>query len=467
MARESETHWGRIAFGVGIVTCVIAGAAVGVILGSGKDDGGSGALQRVAALALDTRGLNDDALALSRAIEEAIEREELEGEAERLRVRLALLEERAARIQARARLQPVSSQEGERGPNAAERRWARNGLSEVRSAVAIFESEVAGGLDEALASSSSSTATSALAQATAVAQQQSAKMTELSKNASRVEQPEAGEEVPQVAVDPAETSPELHGSFAVVPSPEGESLDADYELAEIEAGAEESGEVAGEWEVTATAGGALSIGSPMQGSEAVSVPPLLMVFLWDESELPQVVRDDARFELGDEEWGAEGETDTAPFSCRYELRGRRYCVLTAFAFGEPEGDPARLEPGEEVDLGSPTPAGILRLDAGGDAVATAVAELLGTQEPALVQVVEAGPEHLFQAACETAPAEQGEAVETEEIEMPEAGSTETEGAEAEAELGATVALLDGDGSAIFAAEPLTEVPVPACFEVAQ
>lgn len=481
MAQESERHWGRIAFGVGLVTCVIAGAVVGVMLGSGKDDADRGVLRRVTALALDTRGLNDDALALSRAIEEAIEREELEGEAESLRARLALLEERAARIQARARWRAVSEPGGEHVSDGAEQRWARSGLSEVRSAVAIFDREVVGNLDDALASSSTSTATDALAQATAVAERQSAKMTKLSQNASRVEGPEGGEEPPGEPIHPADASLGIGGGFPIVSSAEGEPLDAEYELAEIEAEAEEAGEAAGGWEVTTSASGTLSIANPVHGPPAAAVSPLLIWLFWEESQLADAARGDARFEPQAEELPSKGVAATPSPACQYELRGRLYCLLAAFRFGEEEeGERATLSSGEEVDLGGATAAGALRIEAGGDA--EAVAELIGQERPALVQILGAVPQGLFQPACEPAfgPAEPGEAAGSEgatettevtETETTEAEvaveTTEAEAGEAAGGFGETVALLDGDGSAIFEAEKSPKLPAPVCFEVSE
>lgn len=462
MERESGTHWGRIAFGVGIVTCVIAGAVVGVILGNGNDDADRGVLRRVTALALDTRGLNDDAIALSRAIEEAIEREELEGEAETLRVRLALLEKRAERIQARARSSRAASGPGsDRVSDSAERRWARRGLSEVRSAVAIFNREVAAGLDEALASSSTSAATSALANATAVAEQQSAKMTELSESGGS-EQPEGERDASGPANDQADAAPVSSGRFSMLSTAGGEPLDAEYELAAIEAEAEESPEIAGEWEVTATVSGILSIAHPVHESEAAAVSPMVMMLFWEESELPAGAGGDARFQLGEEETDLEEGTETASASCAYELRGHLYCALVAFALSEDEGDAAAPPSEEEADLGRATPAGVLRLETDRDAVA--VSELIGNERPALVQVVEAAPEGLFRPACEppARPAEPAGTVQAEDAE-----TTEVEAGEAEGEIGETVALLDGDGLPIFEAEEPSRVPAPACYEVVE
>lgn len=142
--RRSRSHWGWIAFGVGLTVCVAAGVAVGVLLGdSSGGDGDDGELRRAAALALNTDRLNDDALTLSAAIEDAIAQEALEGEAAFLRSELAALELRAERIRASADSQLATSGgvrlTNEKSGSVA---TARRSVREIDATLAVFEREL-------------------------------------------------------------------------------------------------------------------------------------------------------------------------------------------------------------------------------------------------------------------------------------------------------------------------------------
>jgi hypothetical protein len=469
---------------VGLAVCVGLGGAVGVMLGQSDGDSDADA-QRVAALALDARGLNEDALGLSRAIEEAIAREELEGEAESLRTELASLEARAEEIRVRAQ-----SGAGAGPPQARNvSRSVERGLGRISNTVAVFERDVVDRLEPVLDEPSSAAAPvgeppeasdpsveEALAAVTQVLEDQGEAMNALAENLE-----EADEEADRPATEGAadEEGELVSESFdgELVPS-EG-ALEIGYELEDLEpeidvAGDDESGaDVAGadpgEATITSAAAGELTLKNTGSARERLELPTFHLVLYWKESDVPRAARD-AELRVGSsaegdlEEEGAieegkridEGEADveggagtegSAP--CRYEIEGDAHCALARFAFDR-EVDHERnaagelvLRPDDEVAIDTPEPEESLTVRKG---KADAVADFIESHPPDLVEVLAMGAEaERFQPACVVSS-------ELEETTSPELI--------VEPYPMATLGILTGDGDVVFEADETSEPMIP-------
>lgn len=460
MSQKSKAGWGWFAFGCGLALCVIAGAVAGVLLGNpGDEDGDAGEARRVAALALDTRGLNDDALALSQAIEAAIEREDLEGEAAALRAELSGIEQRAARIQARAGSRPALTQAGAGATGAGNPgdRRAQRGLREVRTALGVLEHEVVDRLDSLLVLQppSESDAIEELGQAAQVLEQQNEAMSALSSELSDAEAAAGTTTEPTGAVEDAYP---VSGTFGGVVDGSG-IFTVEYEFPELSAEAEEASEEPGVTLVAASASGSVEIENPAApGGGSVPVPEVRMVLYWAEAEVPASVRQaELRLDPGSQVSAAETpdeiEAEMEPERqwgppCRYELEGDRFCALAGLNFAVDRGGP--LAPGENVELEA------------ADEVSVALAlysedtgPLVGLVEsdpPDLIQVIDASPEGLLRSAC-TTPALAVSAQEEED------GALVGEATEA------TLGLLEADGAVVFEAAPTAAVGEVPCFEV--
>ncbi len=462
MSDKSKAGWGWVAFGFALALCVVAGAVAGVLLGNADDaDGDAGEARRVAALALDTRGLNDDALALSQAIEAAIEREELEGEAATLRAELSAIEQRAERIRARTGAHLVSAQAGA-GTAGARRsgdRRAQRGLREVRTALGVFEHEVVDRFDSLLVSqpASESEAIEELGQATQVLEQQNEAMSALSSELDDAE-PVAGSTTGSTAGGVADAYP-VSGAFGGVVDGSG-VFTVEYEVSELSAETEEASEEPGVTLVGASASGRVEVENPAApGGPSVPVPELRMVLYWAEAEVPVTARQaELRLDPGQEDSAAEttdeieAEAEAEPewgSPCRYELAGDRFCALAGLDFAADAGGP--LAPGEGVELEADEASVALALySEDTDPLTT----LLQSDPPDLIQVVDAGPEGLLRPAC-TTPALDAASVPTQGEDGALAGEATD----------ATLGLLEADGAVVFEAAPTAPAEEVPCFEV--
>lgn len=457
---KAKTRWGWIAFGAGLAICVVAGGVLGVILGKNDSGGDVSDVQRVAALALDTSRLNDDALGLSRAIEEAIARDELESEAEMFSAELARLQARAGLIRVRVESQGGADRGAEpvREATAPAARRARRGLREIDATLAVFEQEVVARLNSVLSSPSPSgpstgeapePASEALADATLVLEEQDRTLTDLTNDLIEVDQATETSASP----DPAEqeSADLVSGSFeSTLVQGGGYTLDIEYELQDFDAEVETVSAEPGKTSVAMLASGELTVTNttPERGI-GLELPSFDVVMYWKDSDVPSAAGE-ATFE------------DDTP--CRYELSGELYCALARLAFEQLEPSPdasggAIPEPGE-VALKSDGMASVDALESGASLLVEQqdtdlVADFIGASPPDLVQVVGASFEEDLRPAC-AIPSTPGE---DEESEYPEAA-------------GITLGLLSAEGAVIFEAaeadQPLSTdaagVPqVPECF----
>lgn len=449
MARSpsSRSRRGWIAFAVGIAICVVVGGAIGVVLGKGHRRADAGEMRRIAALALDTGRLNDDALDLSRAIEAAIKRHELQGEAAALRDRLARLEARAESIQIRA--------ESERGSDLARtearyaRETARRGLAEIEATLAAFRRKVAAPLrsvlnqppaDEAAGDEGSSAATDeALAEVMRVLEAQSQTMDSLSTDLTDLQQGGSASTDAGPGEQPANL---VAGDFQSALDPPGFTLRIGYQLRDIGAEASPAAEP-GKALIAASALGRLTVTNTTPGrGVALDLPVFDVVLYWSERDVPAAVIDGDLRESKPE--GLEGDASEEEASldlgtpCRYEMGGELYCALAHLAFGEAAGSPApaaesTLEPNQSLAIDGLEADGTLLVD---EAEADAVTEFIGANRPDFVQIVGAGSSGGLVPACV----------------VHSVGSESSAGEVDES----TVALLRGDGTVLFQAEGSSE-----------
>lgn len=458
--RKSKTPWGWIAFGVGLAICVGAGGVVGVMLGQSERPG-DGDAERVAALALDTKGLNEDALSLSRAIEEAIAREELETEAESLRTELARLETRAERIRVRA-----ESEAGE--PQAREAsREVQRGLGEISNTVTVVERDVVDRLEPVLDEPSSVTAPvgegpdpsfeEALADVTRVLEEQDEAMTALAENLEA-----SGEEADRSTTeDTAAQEDDLaSGSFEAALIPPDSTLEIGYELEnlepEVDAPAADEPEADAssadpeEATITSAAAGELTLTNTGPARETFELPAFHLVLYWKESGVPEAglrvdspaedIDEGEAIEEGEEvdEGGADVEGEAL---CGYEIEGDKHCALARFVFdGSPDHErngagELVLRPDDEVDFDTLEPDGLLIVKKG---KADSVAEFIESHPPDLVEVLAEGIEaEGFQPAC-VVPSDWEEQA--------------SEGVIVEPHPTTTLGIITGDGEVVFEAE---------------
>lgn len=450
--RSSSTPWGWIAFGVGLAVCVGVGGVVGVMLG--QDDGANDAdAERVAALALDTRGLSEDALGLSRAIEEAIAREELEGEAESLRAELSRLDARAARIRARAEAEADAAQDREIA--AAVNR----GLGEISNTVAVFEHDVVARLGSVVDDAASPALPvqgvppdpaieEALAEVTATLEEQDETLTAL---ADDLEEADGAADSSLAGVDDAEEADLVSGSFDSALMPPDQTLEISYELGDLEAEVDGSGAEPAEATIASSATGRLTVVNTGSGPTGrAALPSFHLVLYWKEADVPDTVAGgEVDADPSTEEEAGESEANPeAGGPCVYEIEGDRYCALTRFALydeaglGEGAGSAEVPDPGEEVSVGAPQPEAALVVDR---RHADSVADFVGSHPPDLVEVLAGGESESFRPAC-VAPTAGEE----------EAGSAgEAEGSPSDADE-STLGLIAADGEVIFEAEDTSE-----------
>lgn len=435
-----KTHWGWIAFGIGLAACVIAGGVLGAVLGERDSHEEGDNLQRIAALALDTSRLNDDALALSHAIEETIAQDTLETEGEALRADLRRLEEQAQVIQVRA-----DSQRGAYGaaaPAAVEpdvvARKARQGLRQIDATLAVFEQEVVASLGTALSSpppeastagTAESPAQAALADARVVLEGERQAMDDLANDLTQAptESDISGDRVDE------EEAALVSGSFESPLEQPGYMLEIDYELRELDAEAAMAS-------VTALASGELTLtnAGPSLGLE---LPTVHLVLYWEWAKVPSPA--------------VEATTSEGVAPCRYERDGERYCELARLVFGEIEPSPGAAggaipEPGE-VALEPNATAGADSLEAETSLLvekendANLIAEFIASSPPDLVQVL-------------------GESYEGDLLPACSAPDTSEEGEYGEAEYGdailSTLGLLSADGKVVLEAAAPDRSPGP-------
>lgn len=431
---SSKTPWGWIAFGVGLAVCVGVGGAAGVLLGQ-RDDGNGADAERVAALALDTRGLSEDALGLSRAIEEAIEREELEGEAESLRAELRGLDARAGRIRARAKAEAAAARE--RDVSSAVDR----GLGEISNTVAVFERDVVGRLESVVDDAAAPRLSGrevvvdpaieeALAEVTATLERQDQTLTALAEGLEE----SGGEGSGTSDVVDVGAGEVVAGQLETELVASGQRLEIEYGLGELESTA--VGVVAnGESDVSTSTIGDLTVkNSGEPGSGHMEPPAVALVLYWGEPEATAAI-------------GAAA-SPSAEEACGYRIEGEPYCALARFEFGVEEASApgassgAPLGPGEEAHVDGPLEDDPFSV-AGEDAAAAV--DFLGSRPPDLVQVLATPVTGSLRPACVPPP-------------------------DAEALPETTIGLLTGDGEAVFevsdaGAEGVERDPIepPACY----
>lgn len=462
--RRSKTPWGWIAFGVGLAVCVGAGGVVGVMLGQSDGESDTDA-RRVAALALDARGLNDDALSLSRAIEEAIAREELEGEAESLRTDLARLEARAERIRVRA-----ESGAGAGPPQVREvSRSVERGLGEISRTVAVFERDVVGRLEPVLDApppvpseeASDPSVDEALADVTQVLEEQGEALTALAED---LEASDGATDASVAENADLEEGEPVAGSFDVALAPPGRTLEVGYELRDLESEANLSDAEPGEATITSSAAGELTLSNTGSRRESVELPIFHLVLYWKEADVPPAARDgvlragpSTEGIEGEAIEGAEGEAKSAGSDpCRYEIEGDPHCALARFVFGEEvdhHGNAAGelvLHPDDEIGIDALEPDGSLIVR---KRKADSVADFLSSRAPDLVQVLATEPGESFRPACLAPPDLEEEAIEATSEPYGESLSEGAAAPYAESETAATtLGLLASDGEIIFEAE---------------
>lgn len=468
--RRSKTPWGWVAFGVGLAVCVGAGGVVGVMLGQSDGESDTDA-RRVAALALDARGLNEDALSLSRAIEEAIAREELESEAESLRTALARLDTRAEQIRVRA-----ESEVGEAETREVSR-GVQRGLGEISNTVTVVERDVVDRLEPVLDEPSSVTAPvgegpdpsfeEALADVTRVLEEQNEAMTMLAEDldASGEEADDKSTTEDAAARDEGVAS----GSFEGALIPPESTLEIDYELEDLEPyvdapasepEADASGAGPEEASISSAAAGELTLKNTGSARETFELPTFHLVLYWKESDVPAAagLRVESPAEDGETIEEGEGVDEGDPgiegdVPCGYEIEGAIHCALARLAFGE-EVDHERnaagelvLRPDDEVNFDTMEPDGSLTVGKGS---ADAVAEFIESHPPALVQVLAKEVEAKdFQPAC-VVPFEWGEYA--------------SEGVIVEPYPTTTLGILTGDGEVVFEAGEADRPVRPASGE---
>ncbi len=448
MARSpaSKSRRGWIAFAIGLAICVAVGGVIGVVLGKGHRRADTNEMQRIAALALDTGRLNDNALGLSRAIEAAIKRHDLRSQAAALRDRLARLEAQAENIQIRA--------ESKRGADLARearyaRERARRGLAEIERTLAVFRRKVAARLRSVLSSApageagngegSGAATDEALADVMHLLEEQSQSMDSLGNNLTDLQQ--AGPTPADAGLGEQPTNL-VSGSFQSAPDQPGFTLRIGYQLQSIGAEASPAAEP-GRAGISASASGLLTVRNTTPGRDVTLVLPVFdAVLYWNERDVPAAViagglRENQSEELEADAAEEEGSLDLGT-PCRYEMDGEVYCALARLAFGEASSSPAAmaestLEPNQSLAIDGLEADSSLLVD---EAEADAVTEFIGANRPDFVQIVGVGSSGGLVPACvvDSAGAESS-ADEVDEL---------------------TVALLRGDGTVVFQVEGSSE-----------
>lgn len=472
--RESRTPWGWIAFGIGLAICVGIGGVVGVMLGQGNSESDTDA-RRVAALALDARGLNEDALGLSRAIEEAIAREGLEGEAESLRTELNRLDARAERIRVRAE----SEIDAARARQVS--RPVQRGLGEISNTVAVFERDVVDSLEPVLDEPSSVTAPvgeatglpdssfeAALADVTRVLEEQGEAMSMLAENLEA-----SGKEAEESAAEDAVAQGEdlLSGSFDGVLDLSGSPLEIEYELEGLEPEvapsvadepeADASGAPPGEATITSAAAGELTLKNTGAARASFELPTFHLVLYWKESGFPSALDGAFRtepglaegaIEEGEASEGQEVESEEADDPCGYKIEGELHCALARLAFFGDGVDSERygagevaLRPDEEVVLDLPESDGSLAVE---EEKADSAADFIESHPPDFVEVLARSVTPEFRPAC----------VPPSELE-----EGTIEGAIVDPYPTTTLGLLTGDDEVVFEADAEGEPEAPDCY----
>lgn len=405
MKAKAKVRWGWIVFGAGLAACVIAGGVLGIVLGQQDDEERSEETRRVAALALDASALSGDALALSRSIEEAISREELESEAESLRERLALIDGQAESIRFRV--------EGERDSlrsstfaSRSDARRARRALQGIGSSLAVFREEVVAGLDSTLDSSPSpgSTAGEKLADLTLVLEEQDQALNALAEELRRSDE---SDEPTFAGSDGEDAADEfVAGSFETTLLTTGQMVPIEYELADLRAAVDTSDADPDQAEIVSTASGDLALtdaGEPRQGVEP---PKVHMVLFWRYVDVPAGAFEGLVSAPSSSARNGYGSGDSAPVEgepCRYEIEGEHLCALARFAFEEEAFEEERNADGAmnpRPDEGSAFAAteSDEALAVAKDA-ADAVAELIESTPPDIVQVIADDSGEDFAPAC--------------------------------------------------------------------
>jgi hypothetical protein len=459
--RKSKIRWGWVAFSLALALSIAAGAAAGVLLGGGGG-GGEGGVRRVAALALDTSRLSDDALALSRAIEEAVAREALESEGEALRTDLTRLRLRASRLRTRTEAQLVSYPVTR--PAAVDSGTGgrvRRSLRQIESTLEEFERNVVSGLDSVLSSEDEREAGEAeeaasreeLASVTAALERQGETLDGVIASLGEIEG--QGESAPGLAGG-READDSVQGDFDGALVEAGVPLEVHIEIEGLEAEAREAGTEPATEALDGVASGRLALTDAAPSRDAAFELPALAgareatVEVEPEATEPEAVAGEAEAQA---EATAAGEGEAA---CRYEVQGERYCALMSFLVGTgdaPPGSPAappqevRLRPYEDVVADAFAPASSLLVPV---AKVAEVSDFLDSARPDLVQVVADGARGDLRPAC----AAEGE------------GGGEEEGA-------TTLGLIDGEGTPVFeASEPNRPFQaasaagsLPACYSL--
>lgn len=390
-----------------MAVCVGAGGVAGVLLG--QSDGGSDTdAGRVAALALDAKGLSEDALGLSRAIEEAIAREELEAESEAFRTELARLQARAERIRAHA-----DSDAGVDSPRLASETVER-GLGQISRTVVVFERDVVDRLEPVLDAPSPDEETSspsvdeALAGVTRVLEEQGEALTALTED---LEAAEKKTDTPIVDRTGITEGQGISGSFDVAMIGPDRSLEVGYEVGELEPEVEEFGAAPGEVAITSSASGELTVTNTGSKREGIDLPIFNLVLYWKEADIPpaalgglrragQPTEDVEEGELSEE--GVEAAADGSD-PCQYEIEGDLHCALARISV-DPDADQAGgptgeliLGPDEGVGLDVLEPDGSLAV---AEQQARTIVDFIESHAPDLVEVLAMGFEaEAFQAAC--------------------------------------------------------------------
>jgi hypothetical protein len=377
---------------------------VGVLLG--QSDGGSDTdARRVAAFALDARGLSEDALSLSRAIEEAIAREELEVESEALRTELARLEVRAERIRAKAE-SDAGMGDSQMASGAVER-----GLGQISRTVVVFERDVVERLEPVLDAPppgevSDPSVNEALMGVTQVLEEQGDALTALAEDLKDAEMRPDTTFVENAELEEDEV---VTGTFDVGLIPSGRTLEIGYEIGDLESDVDRFG--VGEAAIATSASGELTLTNIGSRREIIELPAFHVVLYWKEADIPAAAlggvpdQGQSAEDVGGEAI-EEPEAETAPEDsdpCEYEIDGDPHCALARLVFnGDPEharnaAGELVVRPGDGVSLDMIESDDSLIVEA---RQAGSMAAFIDSHSPDLIQLIAMGFEaKAFQSAC--------------------------------------------------------------------
>lgn len=432
----------------------------------GQSDGESDAdARRVAALALDARGLNEDALSLSRAIEEAIAREELEVESEALRTELARLEVRAERIRAKAE-SDAGMGDSQMASGAVER-----GLGQISRTVVVFERDVVERLEPVLDAPppgevSDPSVNEALIGVTQVLEEQGDALTALAEDLKDAEMRPDTTFVENAELEEDEA---VTGAFDVGLIPSGRTLEVGYEIGDLESDVDRFGVEPGEAAIATSASGELTLTNIGSRREIIELPAFHVVLYWKEADIPAAAlggvldQGQSAEDVGGEAI-EEPEAETAPEDsdpCEYEIDGDPHCALARLVFnGDPEharnaaGElVVRPEDGVSLDMIESDDSLIVEARQAGS-----MAAFIDSHSPDLIQLIAMGFEaKAFQSAC-LIPSHPEEDTAAGVIVEPYPMTT--------------LGLLTGDGEVVFEAELSSEsmsvdsegeAETPACY----